>query len=70
MVYDDEPFHDRIHRAAAADVDAVEFWDWREKDLDAVESAADEAGVEIVGCVAGGELTDPEAAGRHRRDDP
>jgi hydroxypyruvate isomerase len=62
MVYDDEPFHDRIHRAAAADVDAVEFWDWREKDLDAVESAADEAGVEIVGCVAGGELTDPEAA--------
>ena len=62
MVYDDDPFHERIHRAAAAGVDAVEFWDWREKDLDAITTAADEADVDIVGCVAGGELTDPEGA--------
>jgi len=61
MVYDDEPFHERIHRAAAG-VDAVEFWDWREKDLDAITTAADEAGVDVVGCTAGGVLTDPDAA--------
>nr|WP_233340982.1 TIM barrel protein [Haloprofundus sp. MHR1] len=40
MVYDDDPFHDRIRRAAAAGADAVEFWDWREKDLDAIRTAA------------------------------
>ncbi|WP_246999753.1 hydroxypyruvate isomerase family protein [Halosolutus gelatinilyticus] len=62
MVYDDEPFRDRIHRAAAAGVGAVEFWDWRGKDLDAIETAAAESDVEIVGCVAGGVLTDPGAA--------
>jgi len=62
MVYDDDPFHERLHRTAAAGVDAVEFWDWREKDMDAIAAAADEAGVEVVGCVAGGELTDPATA--------
>ena len=62
MVYDDEPFHERIHRTAAAGVDAVEFWDWREKDLDAVTAAAEETGVDIVGALAGGELTNPDAA--------
>lgn len=59
MVYNDEPFHDRISRAADAGVDAVEFWDWREKDLDAITAAADEADLPIVGCTAGGVLTDP-----------
>ncbi|WP_436922946.1 hydroxypyruvate isomerase family protein [Halosimplex amylolyticum] len=62
MVYDDEPFEDRIERAAAAGADAVEFWGWREKDLDAVDAAAADAGVPIVGCVAGGTLTDPAEA--------
>lgn len=62
MVYDDEPFHERIHRAADAGVAAVEFWDWRGKDLDAIETAADESDVRIVGCTAGGVLTDPDAA--------
>ncbi len=62
MVYDDEPFEERIGRAAEAGADGVEFWDWREKDLEAIEAAADEAGLPIVGCTAGGTLTDPEAA--------
>ena len=62
MVYDDEPFHERITRAAEAGADAVEFWDWRGKDLERIERTADEAGVPIVGCVAGGTLTDPDAA--------
>jgi hydroxypyruvate isomerase len=62
MVYDDEPFHERIHRAADAEADAIEFWDWREKDLDAIETAASDAGIPIVGCTAGGVLTDPDEA--------
>ncbi|SDK53866.1 hydroxypyruvate isomerase family protein [Natronorubrum texcoconense] len=61
-VYDDEPFHERVSRAADAGADAVEFWDWREKDLEAVTTAADEADLPVVGCVAGGTLTDSEQA--------
>ncbi|ESP87079.1 hydroxypyruvate isomerase family protein [Candidatus Halobonum tyrrellensis] len=60
MVYDDDPFEARVRRAGEAGVDAVEFWGWREKDLDAVAAAADEAGVDVAGCVAGGTLTDPD----------
>jgi len=62
MVYDDEPFESRIGRAADAGADAVEFWGWREKDLDAIEDAADEAGIPVIGSVAGGTLTDPDEA--------
>ncbi|WP_247004455.1 hydroxypyruvate isomerase family protein [Halosolutus gelatinilyticus] len=62
MVYDDEPFADRISRAAEAGADAVEFWDWREKDLETIAETADAADIPIVSCVAGGTLTDPDAA--------
>lgn len=60
MVFDDEPFEERVRHAADAGFDAVEFWDWREKDLDALVAAADDAGVDLVGCTAGGTLTDPD----------
>ncbi|ELY86043.1 hydroxypyruvate isomerase [Natrialba taiwanensis DSM 12281] len=60
MVYDDEPFHERVARAADAGADAVEFWDWREKDLDAIAAAADEHGLALATCTAGGTLTDPD----------
>ena len=62
MLYDDDLFETRIHRAADVGLDAVEFWDWRHKDLDAIERAADDVGVRLVGCIAGGTLTDPSAA--------
>jgi hydroxypyruvate isomerase len=61
MVYDDEPFPDRITRAGEAGADAVEFWDWREKDLEAVVETAEANDVPIAGFLAGGTLTDPEA---------
>ncbi|WP_202911829.1 hydroxypyruvate isomerase family protein [Natrialba swarupiae] len=60
MVYEDESFAQRVRRAGAVGADAVEFWGWREKDLDALESAAADAGVPIIGCLAGGTLTDPD----------
>ena len=62
MVFDDEPFHERVPRAAAAGADAVEFWGWRDKDLDALRAAADEADVPVAAFGAGGTLTDPDQA--------
>ena len=42
----------RIHAAKAAGMDAVEFWLWTNKDLDAVESALRETGIALSGFVA------------------
>ncbi|MEF8853861.1 MAG: TIM barrel protein [Haloarculaceae archaeon] len=70
MVLNDEPFHERVARAANLGADGVEFWGWREKDLDAIRAATAAHDVPIVGCTAGGTLTDPdwvdEAAGTVR----
>ena len=51
----------RIHAAKAAGLDAVEFWFWRNKDLDAIEMALKETGVSLSGFVAEPmiALTDP-----------
>lgn len=38
MVFEDDPFERRIDRVAAMGFDAVEFWTWPDKDLDAVET--------------------------------
>ncbi|GAB3025503.1 hydroxypyruvate isomerase family protein [Natronobiforma cellulositropha] len=62
LVYDDEPFSARIERAGTAGADAIEFWNWREKDLETIERAASEAGVSVAGFTAGGVLTDPAVA--------
>lgn len=63
MVYDDDPFVERVSRAAEAEADAVEFWDWRTKDLEAIADTAAAADTPIAGFVAGGTLTDPETTG-------
>src|SRR4051794_912960 len=42
------PVPDRICRAADAGLDAVEFWHWRDKDLEAVGEAARSGGLAIV----------------------
>ena len=41
------PFIERIHAAADAGFDAVEFWPWRRKDIDAIAGACNERGVEV-----------------------
>lgn len=56
-----EAFDDRIRRAKAAGLDAVEFWLWSDKDIDAIERALDETGLALSGFVAEPmiALTDP-----------
>ena len=43
---------ERIRLAKQAGLDAVEFWLWSNKDLDAIERALDETGVKLAGIVA------------------
>lgn len=54
-------FADRIRLAKQAGLDAVEFWKWSNKDLDAIEAALRETGLGLTGFVAEPmiPLTDP-----------
>ena len=45
---DGAPVPERVRRAADAGLDGVEFWHWRDKDLEAVGEAARAGGVDIV----------------------
>lgn len=58
-------FPDRIRAAKAAGLDAVEFWHWSNKDLDAIKAALDETGLPLAGilCEPIAGITDPEAHG-------
>lgn len=53
---------ERIRLAKAAGLDAVEFWKWSTKDIDAIAAALDETGIALSGFVAEPmiALTDPE----------
>lgn len=66
MLFKDIPsFPDRIRAAKAAGIDAVEFWAWSNKDLDAVKAALDETGLPLAGilCEPITKITDPEMHG-------
>jgi hydroxypyruvate isomerase len=54
-------FTDRITAARAAGFDAVEFWRWSNKDIDAVAAALQETGMPLAGilCEPIANLTDP-----------
>jgi len=45
-------FADRIRRAHAAGFEAIEFWRWTDKDLDAIEAALKETGLKVTSLVA------------------
>lgn len=49
---DNDTVGDRIRRAADAGFEAVEFWQWMQKDLDDIETALKETGVELAAIVA------------------
>jgi hydroxypyruvate isomerase len=59
MIFRDLPFTERIGATKAAGLDTVEFWGWRNKDLDAVRAACEEHGVRVAtfGIETGGPLT-------------
>lgn len=48
-LYTELPWYDRIAAAAADGFDAVEFWDWRGRDLDRIADCAARAGVFVSG---------------------
>ncbi|WP_168880072.1 TIM barrel protein [Rhizobium sp. P28RR-XV] len=49
---DGDVFADRIRLAHQAGLDAVEFWRWTNKDLDAIAAAVAETGIAVSGLVA------------------
>lgn len=65
MMFGGRPFSDRLAECARAGVPLVEFWRWRDKDLDALAAALAETGVGVTSFLAdpGGHLVDP---GTHR----
>jgi hydroxypyruvate isomerase len=60
MIYEDEPFLDRIDRVAEFGFEAVEFWTWPEKDLDAIEDRLDEHDLALTSMAGSREQTAPE----------
>lgn len=61
-MYSEIDFYDRFQAAADDGFEAVEFWDWRNKDLDRVKECAEKAGVKISGFNGDNDysLIDPE----------
>jgi hydroxypyruvate isomerase len=47
MIYTEVPFLDRIKFAADQGFDAVEFWNWDNKDMPAIKKTAEESGIKI-----------------------
>lgn len=45
MIYTEYPFLERIQKAKDAGFDYVEFWNWDNKDIDAIERKLKEAGI-------------------------
>ena len=62
MIYTEVPFMERIAKSAAAGFDAIEFWNWDNKDLPAIKAATENAGIGIASFQAnlGGTLIHPE----------
>ena len=62
MIFTEYPFLERIEKAAEAGFDAVEFWNWDNKDLGGIKAAADRAGLAIASFQSnlGGTLIHPD----------
>jgi hydroxypyruvate isomerase len=61
MLFTEVPFIDRIGKAAEAGFDAIEFWNWDNKDLEAVKLAVAAAGIRVASFQSnrGGTLIEP-----------
>jgi hydroxypyruvate isomerase len=62
MIFRDRPFLERIPAVRAAGLDAIEFWGWGNKDLDAIRDRCEEHGVTVAtfGHDTGGPMTAPD----------
>ena len=62
MIYTEYPFLERIKKAAEQGFDAVEFWNWDNKDLPAIKAAVAQAGLGIASFQSnlGGTLIHPD----------
>ncbi len=62
MIYTEYPFLDRIKIAADQGFDAVEFWNWDNKDMPAIKKAVESAGIEVATFQSnrGGTLINPD----------
>jgi hydroxypyruvate isomerase len=62
MIFTEVPFLERIDKAAQAGFDAVEFWNWDDKDLPAIRAAAERNGLGIASFQSnlGGTLIHPD----------
>ena len=65
-LYLELPFLDRFQAAKEDGFDAVEFWSWADRDLSAVKSASDRAGIPVCGFNGDADLSliDPLEAAR------
>lgn len=61
MLFTELPFVDRIAKAAESGFDAIEFWNWDNKDLGAIKDAVANAGIRIASFQSnrGGTLIEP-----------
>lgn len=61
MIYTEYPFLERISKAAEQGFDAVEFWNWDNKDMAAIKNIAVQAGIKVATFQAnrGGTLINP-----------
>ena len=61
ILFTELPFLDRIRKAADVGYDAVEFWNWDNKDLPAIQRTAAQAGIQVLTFQAnrGGTLINP-----------
>ena len=68
MIYQDGPFPHRIDRVAELGFDAVEFWTWDDKDLQAVETRLEEHDLALTNLAGITEQSAPEALNRAMTD--
>jgi hydroxypyruvate isomerase len=62
MIFTEYPFLERVKKAGEAGFDAIEFWNWDDKDLPAIKAAIEKAGLGIASFQSnlGGTLIHPE----------
>ena len=62
MIFTEVPFLERIKKSAEAGFDAIEFWNWDDKDLPAIKAAVEKNGLSIASFQSnlGGTLIHPD----------